>query len=56
MNNNIIQHEIFSLYISSNPDHASHIKFGGWDTSGMKTGEDLTMIPTVNKESWKMKA
>ena len=48
---------MFSLYISSNPDtSASHIKFGGWDSIGMQQGEDLIMIPTVNKESWELKA
>ena len=34
----------------------SHVKFGGWDQVGIQDGHNLSLINTVNKTSWAVRA
>ena len=47
-----IDNNIFSIFSNSEPGESTHIKFGGWDQVGLQDDENLTLIRTVDRNSW----
>lgn len=43
-NQGLIEHMIFSLYISTTPGRNSYMKFGDYDSNAIKSGEILHMF------------
>jgi hypothetical protein len=46
----------FAIYMSSDNSTGSSIKFGSYDTEGIKDGEELSLIRTNKNDSWVLKA
>ena len=52
----LIEHMVFALYTSVRNDIPSTLKFGSYDPSGIKDGEQLTYIQTRNSTTWGLSA
>ena len=50
--NGQISHNMFSIYTSMNPGNSTHLILGGIDENGIKEGEKLKYIKTMNQNSW----
>lgn len=46
-----IQHNVFSIYTNLAPAK-SHIKFGGYDESGMENAAEMVLLKTANSTTW----
>ena len=59
--NKKITQNVFALYLSDTGEddvekHGSHIELGGWDPKGIKEGNELTMIRTLDEKHWYINA
>ena len=45
-NQGLIEHLVFSIYVSTTPGRNSYIKFGDYDDHSIKAGETLQMLQT----------
>lgn len=52
----LIDKYMFALYTSIRSDVPSSLKFGGYDVSGIKPGEQLTWMHTKENDSWALAA
>ena len=48
----IIEHLIVAVYTRMETNIQSSIKFGSWDTAGLKDGETMTFIRTYESHTW----
>ena len=50
--NGYIEHNVFSIYTSTQKGKSSHIILGGIDNNGIKEGETMSYVKTVNNTIW----
>lgn len=48
----LIEHLVFSIYISTTAGRNSYIKFGDYDDGSIKSGETLRMFKTNDVDEW----
>lgn len=55
-NNGYIDQLVFSVYLQMKVGNSTHIKFGGFDEEGIKSGKasDLVFLKTKDVGSWKL--
>jgi hypothetical protein len=52
-NHKVIDHLTFAIYLSSEDDVKSNIKFGSYDTIGLESqNTSLTLLRTINTTTW----
>lgn len=52
----VIEHLVFAIFMESDENGRSDIKFGSYDTDRIESGHQLAMIETLNTTTWAVEA